>query len=118
MSGDIAKGLDPRCCRPPYQGKIPETLNATLLLKPCCYFSNTRELRILTKWAEENGCDALNDLDTKTKTRDEVKETPTWKLLQQGFITGNVPSVCYEKCSDDQEARGTKEANNWKRVKG
>ena len=115
-SGEFAKGLDPRCCRQPFKGKIPETLNATCLLKPCCYYSTTSEWNVLVAWANENGCDAASDLSAKDKTIDQVKESPTWLLFQEGYKNGNVPTTCYEKCSDDQEYLGTKEANNWKKV--
>lgn len=117
MSGKFAPGLDPRCQRPPKQGRAPETLNATMLLKPCCYYSTSRSWDTFTEWAIKNGCDPFVDLDASTKTIDEVKESPTWNLLQQGLIDGNVCGICYEKCSDDQEERGTKEANNWKKIK-
>lgn len=118
MSGKFAPGLDPRCCRPPYKGKIPETLNATGLLKPCCYYSTTREWGNMCEWAEKHGLDPNVDMNVMATSIDEVKSSPTWTKLKQGMETGDVPKTCYEKCSDDQEAKGTKEANNWKRVAG
>lgn len=116
MSGKFADGLDPRCCRPPFKGKIAETLNATGILKPCCYYSTTREWEELVAWANKHQCDASKDLYVMDSTIDEVKSSPTWSKLREGMHTGDLPNTCFEKCSSNQEVLGTKEANNWKKV--
>lgn len=118
MSGnDWAKGLNPRCG--PREGDerpIPETLSATMILKPCCYYSNIPEFRELVEWANKHDCDARQDLNCAKLTVDEIKNSPTWKKLRQGLITGDLPDSCFKYCSSNHDNADTKEANNWKKA--
>jgi len=91
--------LEPKCHR--NINPKAEVLNATGILKPCENYSSRNSWIEFVNWAKENGCDAHLDLDTKTKTIDEVKKSKTWQLLQNGFKNGNLPKNCFKMCSSN-----------------
>lgn len=115
LSGKInnyAPGLLPRC-GPHLTNKTPEVLSATGYLKPCCYYSTSEEFEELVEYFKDQGIDAISDLDVSKHTIPDIKKTKTWKAIEEGIYTGNIPRVCFSKCSSNENLHTSIEAKNW-----
>ena len=116
LSGKIdnyAPGLAPRC-GPHLTNRMPEVISATGYLKPCCYYSTSEEFEELVEYFKDQGIDAVSDLDVSKHTIPDIKKTKTWKAIEEGIYTGNIPRVCFIKCSSNEELPTSVKAKNWK----
>ena len=114
---NFAPGLLPRCSEHS-ERRIPEVLSATGYLKPCCYYSTSEEFQELVEYFKDRGIDAIGDLNVNKNTIPEIKKSATWKAVQEGIYTGNLPKMCFRKCSHDETLPATIEAKNWEAYDG
>jgi len=114
---DYAIGLLPRCS-PHLRRKAAEVLSATGYLKPCCYYSTSEEFQDLIEFFNERGIDAKADLDISKSTIPEIKQSATWRAIEEGLYTGNLPKICFMKCSSDESLPSSVAAQNWEIYNG
>jgi hypothetical protein len=109
---NIVAGLDPKCDINRTK-RTPEVLSATGYLKPCCYYSTSEAFEELVEYYKPQGINAESDLNINKHSIPEIKQTATWKAIEEGIYTGNIPKVCFRKCSSDESLPTTIEAKNW-----